>query len=228
MTNLEGILESWRNDRLPVTIAARTRRVYDAVSFIYPVSSLLFHSRAHREAIALSEIANGASVLEIAVGSGEMFSRIASVNPNGKNVGVDLSPAMAAATHRRAAKKHPGVHCALQAVDCRAMPFRDQSFDHVVCCYLLELLDQGDIHRTLEEVQRVLRPDGKLTLILIGQNRRGFNRAYHIASRIAPAFWGRQVNCQADEMLLASGFRILRSQEIQQWFYPSRVVIARR
>ena len=35
------------NDALPSTIAGRTRRVYDALSLVYPMSTFFFHSKAH-------------------------------------------------------------------------------------------------------------------------------------------------------------------------------------
>jgi len=64
---------------------------------------------------------------------------------------------MAALTQRRAQRRYPHsvTHC--QAVDARHMPFRDGSFDAVVCCYLLELLSSEDIARTVDEFHRVLR-----------------------------------------------------------------------
>lgn len=228
LTNLEALLDKSRGERLPVTIAARTRRVYDLLAAVYPVSSMLFHARAHKVALEFASIEDGQSVLEIAVGSGEMFSQVAAINPKGRNIGIDISPAMAAVTQRRLTKEHPDVHCALQAVDCRAMPFRTGTFDHVICCYLLELLSTSDIRRTLDEVKRILKPGGKFTLILIGQNRPGFNRAYRVASKIVPAFWGRQMDRRGDEMLRASGFEILAERQVQQWFYPSRVLLTKR
>ena len=74
------------------------------------------------------------------------------------------------------------------------MPFRDASFDAIMCCYLLELLGSDDILLTLREFRRVLkRPGGGLTLVTIGQYDPAFNQLYKVAGKIAPAFWGRQV-----------------------------------
>ncbi len=108
-------------------------------------------------------------------------------------MGVDLSPNMAARTQRVARQKfpHAAAHC--QAVDARHMPFRNDSFDAVFCCYLLELLSGEDIVRTLREFRRVLRDRGHLTLVLIGQSTPVFNALYRLGGKVAPAFWGRQV-----------------------------------
>ena len=227
MTNLEGILENWRTERIPVTIANRTRRIYGLVAGVYPVSSYLFHAKAHRIALDFANIQDGTNVLEVAIGSGEMFSHIARRNSKGLNVGVDISPEMAAVTLRRIQREHPLVNCTIEASDARALPFRDQTFDSVMCCYLLELLASNDIVRTLNEVRRVLKPGGTFTLIMIGQNREYFNRAYRVASKLAPAFWGQQMDRRGLELLEACGFENVREHTVTQTLYPSRIVLAR-
>jgi ubiquinone/menaquinone biosynthesis C-methylase UbiE len=89
------------DDPLPQTISDRTRRVYDALAAIYPVSTYLFHSKAHSAALNLSGIRNGDRVLEIATGSGEMFRKLVEINTDGLTIGLDLSPKMAALSQRR-------------------------------------------------------------------------------------------------------------------------------
>ncbi|MDX2270000.1 MAG: class I SAM-dependent methyltransferase [Bryobacter sp.] len=226
MNNLEALISNWRTERIPETIAGRTKRVYDLVSRIYPVSSRLFHQRAHGIALDMADIRDGAHVLEIATGSGEMFSRITKANPQGMNVGIDLASSMAAATQRHVRKRHPEARCGFQAGDARQMPFRDGVFDHVFCCYLLELLAANDIVRTLHEVHRILKPEGRFTLILIGRSRNYFNRAYRVASKVVPAFWGQQVDDgRMPQILEASGFRFGQAKEVVQTLYPSRVLL---
>src|SRR5208337_2456893 len=127
------------------TLADRTRRVYDRMAAVYPVSTMLFHSRAHRCALEASGIADGMQVLEVATGSGEMFRRLVRANSTGATIGVDLSPNMAARTQRSARRKFPSAQTHCQAVDARHMPFRNESFDAVFCCYMLELLSGDDI-----------------------------------------------------------------------------------
>ncbi|MDR3703811.1 MAG: methyltransferase type 11, partial [Candidatus Sulfopaludibacter sp.] len=100
MTRLEESLTAWPANGLPTTLAARTRRVYDRLAAVYPMSTMLFHSRAHRCALEASGVRNGMKVLEVATGSGEMFRRLVRANRKGWNTGVDLSPNMAARTQR--------------------------------------------------------------------------------------------------------------------------------
>lgn len=210
------------------TIAKRTRRVYDLLSGVYPASSYLFHSKAHKVALEMSGIRDGMRVLEVATGSGEVFRRLVDVNRSGSTVGLDLSPKMAAKTQREVMQHYPGVRAGCKAVDARYMPFRDDSFDAVMCCYLLELLSADDIVVTLQEIWRVLRPDGTFTLVLIGQNTEFFNMLYRVGGAIAPAFWGRQVEERIPELIESLDFRIVNERQVRQGFYPSRILTARK
>jgi ubiquinone/menaquinone biosynthesis C-methylase UbiE len=228
LKNLEYEVTTPPRDRLPKTISARTRRVYDILSSVYPISTFLFHSNAHRAALDMSGIRDGMKVLEVATGSGEMFRRLVNANPRGRTVGFDLSPRMAERTLRMARREFPRARVACQAVDARFLPFRDSSFDAVVCCYLLELLAADDIVLALAEFRRVLRANGRLTLVCIGQNAEFFNQIYRVIGTLAPAFWGRQVEERISSMLEVADFRVVAEHKVRQSLYPSRVLAAEK
>jgi len=195
---------------------------------VYPLSTMFFHSRAHRCALGASGLRDGMRVLEVATGSGEMFRRLVHANSAGSTFGIDLSPNMAARTQKAARRRFPASHSYCHAVDARQMPFRNESFDAIFCCYLLELLSADDIVRTLGEFRRVLRDRGHLTVVLIGQNTALFNSVYRVLGSIAPAFWGRQVERRAPELIESVRFQILEDRQVRQIFYPSRVLVARK
>ena len=228
MNRLEESVSAWPVNGLPATLAERTRRVYDRMAAVYPMSTMLFRSRAHRCALECSGVRDGMKVLEVATGSGEMFRRLVRANSGGSTIGVDLSPNMAARTQRSARRKFPSAQSHCQAVDARQMPFRAESFDAVFCCYLLELLSGDDIAGTLREFRRVLRDRGRLTLVLIGQNTPMFNAIYKVIGNVAPAFWGRQVERRVPHLIEATRFTILEDRTVKQTFYPSRVLVARK
>lgn len=221
------LFKTLQND-MPETIADRTRRVYDRLAMVYPASTFFFHSKAHRGALEAAGVRDGMKVLEVATGSGEMFRRLVRENPNGSTVGLDLSPNMAARTQHRVRREFPSAATQCKAVDARHMPFRDNTFDVVVCCYLLELLAAEDITRTLLEIRRVLRHRGKLALVMIGQNTEVFNQLYRIAGKLAPAFWGRQVEERIPDLIESIDFRILSDRMVRQTGYPSRIIAARK
>ena len=228
MNRLEESVSAWPVNGLPATLAERTRRVYDRMAAVYPMSTMLFHSRAHRCALESSGVRDGMKVLEVATGSGEMFRRLVRANSGGSTIGVDLSPNMAARTQRSARRKFPSAQSHCQAVDARQMPFRSESFDAVFCCYLLELLSGDDIVGTLREFRRVLRDRGRLTLVLIGQNTPMFNAIYKVVGNVAPAFWGRQVELRVPHLIESTRFTIVEDRTVKQTFYPSRVLVARK
>jgi ubiquinone/menaquinone biosynthesis C-methylase UbiE len=217
-----------RTDRLPQTIAGRTRRIYDSVASVYPASTFFFHSKAHACALKHSGIRNGMRVLEVATGSGEMFKRLVRANPDGATFGLDLSPNMAAHTLRRARKECPQAKAHCGAVDVRHLPFPNASFDAVMCCYLLELLSQDDIELTLREIRRVLRADGSFSLVVIGENAKIFNSVYRVAGSLVPAFWGRQIETGVPDMIREAGLSVVDDRFVRQGFYPSRVLVARK
>jgi ubiquinone/menaquinone biosynthesis C-methylase UbiE len=228
LNNLEYPITTTSLNGTPATLADRTRRVYDRLAMVYPLSTMFFHSRAHRCALDLAGIEDGMRVLEVATGSGEMFRRLLKANGSGQTVGIDLSPKMAARTQKQARGEFPSANAHCQAVDARRMPFQDRAFDAVVCCYLLELLAAEDIIQTVHELHRVLRYKGKLALVLIGQDTPMFNRLYKVLGAVAPAFWGRQVEHRVPEIIEAADFRIVRDKLVRQSFYPSRVLVARK
>jgi len=226
LNRLEETISSW-----PVagaTLADRTRRVYDRLAAVYPLSTMFFHSKAHRCALAASGLRDGMHILEVATGSGEMFRRLVGANAGGMTIGLDLSPNMAARTQRVARRKYPAARTHCQAVDARHMPFRSETFDAIFCCYLLELLSAEDIVSTLCEFRRILKDRGRLTMVLIGQNTALFNSVYKILGKVAPAFWGRQVEERVPELIQNVRFEILHDQVVRQTFYPSRVLVARK
>jgi ubiquinone/menaquinone biosynthesis C-methylase UbiE len=224
--------ETGRDTRLRLNgfrgLPGPTRRVYDLVAGIYPLSTFLFHEKAHKVALSLAGISDGMRVLEVATGSGEMFDRLVRINPLGLTCGFDLSPNMAARTQRLARRHLPRARAHCQAVDACNMPFRDESFDAVVCCYLLELMGSEEILRALGEIHRVLRPKGRLALVMIGQSVPAFNAVYKVAGGLAPAFWGRQVEAAIPEAIGCYDFEVEHDRKVQQGFYPSRVMIARK
>jgi hypothetical protein len=82
--------------------------------------------------------------------------------------------------------------------------------------------------RTVDEFHRVLRARGRLALVMISQGAAAFNSLYRVLGKLAPAFWGRQVEERVPELIAASDFRIVSEQVVRQGFYPSRVLVAHK
>ncbi len=206
--------------------SGNTRRIYDLVAPLYSVSTRLFHSRAHREALATSGIQNGMRTLEVAMGSGQMFQRLVRLNPSGSTLGVDLSPNMAARSQDLARRRFPQASAFCQSADARSLPYPTNYFNAIMCCYLFELLPDHHAGSTMAELTRVLRPGGNLTIVLVAQNKRSFNAIYRLCTKVAPAFWGRQVEKHVSALLTSHGFQINQDRYVRQLFYSSRIISA--
>jgi ubiquinone/menaquinone biosynthesis C-methylase UbiE len=92
-------------------------------------------------------------VLEIGVGTGLSFGHYA---PDVELVGVDPSEPMLRRARQRAAEL--GREVTLLEAPAEGLPFEDDSFDTVVSFAVLCTVD--DPERALDEIGRVLRPDG--------------------------------------------------------------------
>ena len=96
--------------------------------------------------------------LEVAVGTGRNLPHY----PAGLDLtGLDLSPEMLARARRRAAEL--GRRVDLREGDAERLPFPDGSFDTVVCT--LALCAVPDREAAIAEIDRVLRPGGRLLLL---------------------------------------------------------------
>ena len=113
------------------------------------------HSTAVRSRVALELVPpmKGARVLDVGCGDGTMLCEVARKVEGGRLFGVDISELAA----REAAGK--GVPVAVADAE-GGLPFKDGSFDLVICSEVLEHLFSPE--RALDEIRRVLKPTGRL------------------------------------------------------------------
>src|SRR4051794_36991082 len=108
----------------------------------------------------------GATLLELACGPGSVGLRAAALlQPGGRLIATDQAPAMIDVVVRRAAE------AGLEGVEARVMDAEhidlpDASVDGVLCRFGLMLM--ADPARCLREVDRVLRPGGRLAAAVWG------------------------------------------------------------
>lgn len=106
-------------------------------------------------------IGNGAVVLDVGCGTGEMTERLAVKYPQASYVGIDLEQTHLDRAAARCARF--GARVRFEAGDALAIPFADATFDLVVCRHLLQAVP--DPARVLSEIHRVLRRGGRMHLI---------------------------------------------------------------
>lgn len=144
-------------DSSPATAIAQRR--YDRRAALYDLSDApmeLFMGRWRRR--LWSRIPPGSRVLEIGVGTGKNMRWYP---PGVSVVAIDFSPKMMARAVRRARRQQHDV--ALALMDAQALAFADGCFDAVVtACVFCSVPDPV---LGLQEVRRVLRPEGKIVLL---------------------------------------------------------------
>ncbi|QLA17494.1 methyltransferase domain-containing protein [Desulfolutivibrio sulfoxidireducens] len=104
----------------------------------------------------------GARVLEAGCGVGAQTVILAAKSPGADIVSVDISPE--SLDRAREAIRGAGIeNVRFEQADVTALPFPDDSFDHIFVCFVLEHLP--DPQRALAELKRVLVPGGTITAI---------------------------------------------------------------
>jgi SAM-dependent methyltransferase len=127
------------------------------------------HERLLDQATTLAELLHhdtryppGASVLEAGCGVGAQSVTLARNSPGARFTSVDVSPRSLEAARARA-RAASLENVTFQQADILALPFPEESFDHVFVCFVLEHLPSpGD---ALAGLRSRLRPGGTLTAI---------------------------------------------------------------
>ena len=112
----------------------------------------------HRSVVAAvaPRLPEGAVVLDIGCGTGQLLERLGSTRPGATLIGVDRSAGMVGAA--RAARPH----LKIEAGTAEALPHPDCSFDAVITT--VSFHHWADKPAALAEVRRVLRPGGLFAL----------------------------------------------------------------
>lgn len=101
-------------------------------------------------------------VLDVACGTADFTIEIAQkVAPGSIVAGVDISEGMMAVGKEKI--KKAGVSAELYVADCEALPYKDDTFDRISVGFGVRNFEHLEIG--IQEMFRVLRPDGKLVIL---------------------------------------------------------------
>jgi len=173
----------------------------------------------------------GEKILEIGFGTGHCLVSLAkAVGPTGCVVGVDISDGMLAVARERLRREGLSERADLHLADAAKLDFLEAgSLDGVFMSFTLELFDNPEIPRVLQECHRVLRSGGRLAVVSMTKTD-----PPGIAVRIYEWFHEHMpdyADCRpifARRALEQSGFTIQDVSVSSMWGLPVEIVLGRK
>lgn len=183
-------------------------RRYDLMN---DVMSAGLHRLWKRFTVEVSGVRPGSRVLDIAGGSGDMARLFAGkVGPQGQVILSDINASMLGVGRDRlmdAGLLVPAVQC-----DAEKLPFPANQFDCVCVAFGLRNMTHKEI--ALREMQRVLRPGGRLLVLEFSQVWKPLQAAYDAYSfKLLPLLGKVLANDEASYRYLAESIRMHPDQE---------------
>ncbi|MCS6882019.1 MAG: methyltransferase domain-containing protein [Oscillochloridaceae bacterium] len=201
------------------------RLLYDRIAPLYDIWAILTESNARNRALELAAIQDGQSILEVAVGTGLAFYEIVKRNPNGINIGVDLSKGMLEKAKRRL-RGISGANYTLAVGTAFHLGIKDESIDTLTNHYMLDLIPFSDMDNILLEYRRVLKKNGKLIMVNMTEGERFGSKIYDVVYSISPKTMGGCRGIKLKERLQQLGFSVEAREYYQQMLFPSEVIVA--
>ncbi len=195
--------------------ARRVSGVFTSVAGKYDVMNDLMSAGLHRIwkrfAVGISGVRTGQRVLDVAGGSADL-SRLflKRVGMNGQVVLTDINNAMLQVGRNRLLDE--GYPTPVTQCDAEHLPFPDNYFDCVCIAFGLRNVTHKDI--ALREMQRVLRPGGRLVVLEFSKVAKPLEKIYDAYSfKLLPRI-GRIIANDADSYrYLAESIRMHPGQE---------------
>ncbi|MEO5671863.1 MAG: bifunctional demethylmenaquinone methyltransferase/2-methoxy-6-polyprenyl-1,4-benzoquinol methylase UbiE [Ramlibacter sp.] len=159
--------------------ARRVRGVFDSVAPRYDVMNDLMSAGLHRAwkayTVLVANVKPGARVLDIAGGTGDLALAFAKeAGPGGQVIHTDINEAMLRTGRDRLLDA--GVSLPTLVCDAEKLPFADEGFDLVSVAFGLRNMTRKDA--ALAEMNRVLKPGGKLLVLEFSKVAKPLEKAY--------------------------------------------------
>lgn len=199
--------------------------MYSHIPVAYELWGKLVDGGVRRRILALAQVIDGETVLDVGCGDGSLLESLARANPAGRTVGVDLAAGMLGRSRRRFDRlRLAGVE--LHLADVCGLPFEDGSFDVVTCAYVLDILNDDDITQALTEIKRILRRGGRLVMANAAHAER---RRHSLSERLHGSglpFSTISRPIDALPRLAAAGYVRRQRHYISQFLLPPTEVVA--
>ncbi|CAA9401661.1 MAG: 2-methoxy-6-polyprenyl-1,4-benzoquinol methylase [uncultured Ramlibacter sp.] len=195
--------------------ARRVRGVFDSVAPRYDLMNDLMSLGLHRAwkayTVLVANVQPGQQVLDIAGGTGDLAQAFArKAGPTGRVVLTDINEAMLRTGRDRLLDA--GVALPALACDAEKLPFPDARFDLVSVAFGLRNMTHKE--KALAEMNRVLKPGGKLLVLEFSRVARPLAKAYDWYSfQVLPRLGQAVAGDGASYRYLAESIRMHPAQE---------------
>lgn len=195
--------------------ARRVRGVFDSVAPKYDVMNDLMSMGLHRAwkayTVMVANVREGSQVLDIAGGTGDLALAFAKkVGSTGRVVHTDINEAMLRTGRDRLLDA--GVALPTMVCDAEKLPFPDNHFDVVSVAFGLRNMTDKDA--ALREMNRVLKPGGRLLVLEFSKVARPLARAYDWYSfNVLPKLGALVAGDDSSYRYLAESIRMHPGQE---------------
>lgn len=144
------------------------REMFDSIAPRYDLLnrllSLGIDRRWRRFAVRQIKFAEGGKILDVATGTADVALEIAAVTPFSVSItGVDFSSQMVELGKEKVKQSAFSNRITLQVAPCESMPFEDNSFDSATIAFGIR--NVVDRLCGLNEIQRVLKPGGRIVIL---------------------------------------------------------------
>ena len=195
--------------------ATRVRGVFDSVATRYDLMNDLMSMGLHRAwkayTVMVANVGEGSRVLDIAGGTGDLALAFAKkVGATGQVVHTDINEAMLSTGRDRLLDA--GVALPTMVCDAEKLPFADNHFDVVTVAFGLRNMTHKDV--ALKEMNRVLKPNGKLLVLEFSKVAQPLRKAYDWYSfKVLPRLGKIVAGDDASYRYLAESIRMHPPQE---------------
>ena len=185
-----------------------------------------FHrKKAQDKAIEISNIKDGLTILDVAVGTGNLFKRILKRNSSGFNIGIDISKGMLTKAKSKLSKQ-PSQNYSLEIGSAFDIKMDNHTVDILFNNYMFDLIPFNQMGSIINEFFRVLKPGGKLVLVNMTKAERFGAGVYERIYRIYPLVMGGCRGVKQNNLLTEYGFKVITREYVQQMLFPSEVILA--
>lgn len=137
---------------------------YDFLTAYYDLAIKITMPEKKFRALLIDELnpQDNETILEFGFGTGQNLILAKNKNPNTKYIGVDIDPKVREIAQHKLNKKN--ISIPLDLYNGVKLPYLDNQFDKIYSCLVFHQLEAGTKLDCLKELNRVLKPNGKLII----------------------------------------------------------------